>query len=183
MAQRPGEAVEYASASARLRAMYDAHAKPVYRLLLRLTFGDRQAAEDLLHETMSRADQKIDDVNLDIGTLRPWLIAMAQQIAVDTGLARRASPIDVRAVGASPIPARGRTIDGKLSSATIRQALMSLTPNHRNVIIEIYFRGRSASEVARLFGIHEGTVESWAYHALRALGTAIGPTSDVIVPS
>jgi hypothetical protein len=53
---------------------------------------------------------------------------MAQQIAVDTGPTRRASPIDVRAVGVAPIPARGRTIDGKLSSATTRLALTSLTP-------------------------------------------------------
>jgi RNA polymerase sigma-70 factor (ECF subfamily) len=42
----------------RMQHPYDAHARPLYRFLLRLTFGDRLAAEDLMQETLLRAWKK-----------------------------------------------------------------------------------------------------------------------------
>jgi RNA polymerase sigma-70 factor, ECF subfamily len=167
-------AVGHASAEVRLQALYDVHARPLYWYLLQLTFGDRQAAEDLLQETMLRAWQRIDGLNPDIGTLRPWLCTVARRIAIDAGRARQARPPEVGAVDLTLIPASGDTIDQMLSGETIRRALMRLSPEHRNVIIEIYFRGSSTSEVALAFGIPEGTVKSRAYNALRALRNAIG---------
>jgi Sigma-70 region 2 len=61
---------DIASAATRMQALYDVHAKAEYRLLLRLTFGERQAAEDLIQETMLRAWRKIDA--LDANTTPPF---------------------------------------------------------------------------------------------------------------
>ena len=161
--------VSCSSGEARMQALYDAHAKPLYRFLLQLTFGDRQAAEDLLQETLLRAWRKLDELNADIDTLRPWLITVARRIAIDAGRARQARPAEVGAFDITGVPASEDPIDRMLAAQTIRQALLRLTPEHRTVIIEIYYRGRSASEVAELLGIPEGTVKSRTYHALRSL--------------
>ena len=162
------------SAEERMRALYHAHAKPVYWFLLRLTLGDRQAAEDVLQETMLRAWQKIDALDVDVNKLRPWLMTVARRIVIDGGRARRIRPSEVFAIDMTAMPDRDDTIEHLLASETIQRALLSHSPQHRIVITEMYLRSRSAGEVARLLGIPEGTVKSRAYYALRALRTALG---------
>jgi RNA polymerase sigma-70 factor (ECF subfamily) len=51
----------------------------------------------------------------------------------------------------------------------VRDALMALRPEHRTVVIEIFYRGRTAQEVATALGIPLGTVKSRTHYALRAL--------------
>jgi RNA polymerase sigma-70 factor (ECF subfamily) len=48
-------------------------------------------------------------------------------------------------------------------------ALDNLSPEHREVLVEIYYRGRTVSEAAQVLGIAAGTVKSRSYYALRAL--------------
>ena len=158
----------------RMRELYHEHAKPLYRFLLRLTFGERQAAEDLLQETLLRAWRKLDDLNADISTLRPWLFTVARRIAIDASRAKLARPREIGAVDMSIMPATDDAIERLLTGETIRKALLLLSPDHRRVIVEIYYRGRSASEVAAMLGVPEGTVKSRTYNALRFLRGVIG---------
>jgi RNA polymerase sigma-70 factor, ECF subfamily len=51
----------------------------------------------------------------------------------------------------------------------IAEALASLCPQHRQVIIEIYYRGCSVDETATTLGIPAGTVRSRMFYALKAL--------------
>ncbi|MFI2650810.1 sigma-70 family RNA polymerase sigma factor [Micromonospora fulviviridis] len=162
------------TAEERMQALYDAHAKPVYSFLLRLTFGERQAAEDLLQETMMRAWRKIDALNADIAALRPWLLTVARRVAIDAGRAKRARPEEVGLVDMTLLSSGDDAIERMLAVQTIKRAMARLTPEHRNVIIEIYCRERSAAEAAVVLGIPEGTVKSRTYHALRYLRAAMG---------
>lgn len=165
---------EQPTAAARMRALYDAHAKPLYHFLLSLTFGERQAAEDLLQETMLRAWRKIEDLNANVDTLRPWLVTVARRIAIDAARARQARPAEVRVVDMATLPAADDAIERLVAAQAIKKALTRLSPEHRGVIVEIYYRGRSAAETAALLGIPEGTVKSRMYHALRSLRAAMG---------
>jgi RNA polymerase sigma-70 factor (ECF subfamily) len=160
-----------------MQALYDAHAKAVYRFLLRLTFGESQSAEDLTQETMLRAWRKIDDLNANIDALRPWLLTVARRVAIDAGRAKQARPTEVGAVDMAVLPANDDAIDQMLGAQTIRRALAQLTPEHRNVIIEVYYRGRPAAEAGEILGIPTGTVKSRTYHALRLLRAALGSRS------
>jgi RNA polymerase sigma-70 factor (ECF subfamily) len=168
---------ERSSAHERMQAMYDAHAKALYRYLLRLTFGERQAAEDLLQETFLRAWRHLDDLNADVNTLRPWLFTVARRISIDSSRARLARPSESSALDVAAMPASDDAIEGLLAAQTIRQALSSLSADHRSVIVEIYFNGRSARETAEVLGIPEGTVKSRTYHALRRLRKFIAPNA------
>ncbi len=47
----------------------------------------------------------------------------------------------------------------------VEEAIRHLTPGHRAVLVETYFRGRTSKEVAGMLGIAEGTVRSRLYHA------------------
>ena len=60
-----------------------------------------------------------------------------------------------------------------LSLQIIRQAMAGLSPEHREVIFEVYFGGRSCADTAALLNIPEGTVKSRTFLALRALRAAM----------
>jgi RNA polymerase sigma-70 factor, ECF subfamily len=56
-----------------------------------------------------------------------------------------------------------------MTAMDVRAALAQLTPEHRQVIVEVYYLGRSVAEVAELLDIPEGTVKSRTYYGLRHL--------------
>jgi RNA polymerase sigma-70 factor (ECF subfamily) len=49
------------------------------------------------------------------------------------------------------------------------EALEGLSPQHREVIREIYFADRSVAQASADLGVPEGTIKSRCYYALRAL--------------
>jgi RNA polymerase sigma-70 factor (ECF subfamily) len=53
------------------------------------------------------------------------------------------------------------------------EALATLSADHRRVLVETYFRGRSVAEAAVALGVPPGTVKSRTYYALRALRAAL----------
>jgi RNA polymerase sigma-70 factor (ECF subfamily) len=52
-------------------------------------------------------------------------------------------------------------------------ALRTLSPEHRAVLLECYFRGSSVAEAATALGVPPGTVKSRTHYALRALRLAV----------
>ena len=70
-------------------------------------------------------------------------------------------------------PATIDDIDAALTAWTVRQALASLTPEHRAVLGQVYYGGRSIAEAAAELGIPESTVKARTYYALRALKLAL----------
>ena len=63
--------------------------------------------------------------------------------------------------------------DRTLESWAVADALASLRPDHRRVIIETYYRGCSVAEAAATLGIPPGTVKSRTFYALKALKLAL----------
>ena len=70
-------------------------------------------------------------------------------------------------------------IDLLLNARAVRDALASLSPEHRGVLVELYYRARSPAEIATELGIPEGTVKSRTYYALRRLRAALEGTGVV----
>jgi RNA polymerase sigma-70 factor (ECF subfamily) len=60
-----------------------------------------------------------------------------------------------------------------LESWTFAEALADLSADHRAVLVETYYHGRSVAEAAAALGVPPGTVKSRSYYALRALKLAL----------
>ena len=60
-----------------------------------------------------------------------------------------------------------------LQSWIVADAMSRLSPDHRLVLVECYYRGRSVAETAQRLDIPEGTVKSRTHYALRALRLAL----------
>ena len=63
--------------------------------------------------------------------------------------------------------------DDLLLSWIVADAVMKLSPEHRAVLLECYYRGASVAEAARRLDIPTGTVKSRSHYALRALALAL----------
>ncbi len=60
-----------------------------------------------------------------------------------------------------------------LESWAVAEALASLRPDHREVLVETYYRGYSVAEAAATLGIPVETVKSRTFYALKALKLAL----------
>ena len=76
---------------------------------------------------------------------------------------RRTEPLEVDvAVGDDDV-------ERALTGWQVEEAVRRLRPEHRQVLVETYYRGRSGREVAAELGVPEGTVRSRLFYALRSL--------------
>src|ERR1039457_5661731 len=137
------------SDEALVRTLYAEHAGPLLRYALHLTSGDRQRAEDIVQETL----------------LRAWLHP-------DAIAERPARPHEVGETALELVPVPDE-VDRALESWAVADALKALRPEHRGVLLETYYRGRSVAEAAVALGIPAGTVKSRTFYALRALKLAL----------
>ncbi len=159
-----------------LRALSDEHSAPLLAYALRLTDGDLQWAEDVVQETMLRAWRHPEALSPETGSTRGWLLTVSRNLVRDQQRSRRSRPTEVgeatvdleRLTGDQEDP-----IDRAVRAWTVAEAVRSLRPEHRAVLLETYYRGRSVAEAAAELGIPPGTVKSRTFYALKALRLAL----------
>lgn len=167
----------------RMRALCAAHSGPLLGYLMRLTGGDKQAAEDLMQETFTRAWRNLEQLVPDEAMLRSWLFTVARRVAIDGMRARRARPAEFGLVDLGGYPSARDDIDRMLTSQLVRQAIEALSDDHQRVLIEVYFRGRTAAEAATSLGVPIGTIKSRTYYALRELRVLLESSRSVLASS
>lgn len=150
-----------------MKALHDEHAAALWSYCVRLVSGDRARAQDVVQETLIRAWRHPAVLDQSERSARAWLFTVARRLVIDDWRSRRAHP----EILTDTIP-EARTDDGTdrlLQSWVVADALHQLSDDHRQVIVECFYRGRSVAEAARQLGIPEGTVKSRTHYALRAL--------------
>lgn len=156
-----------------LARLHSEHGKALYGFLLGLTFGDRHRAEDLLQETLVRAWKHPEALESGHASMRPWLYTVARRLAIDARRARQVRPPEVGPDALKHAPAADDRTEQAVAALDVREALRLLSPEHRAVLVQIYFRGASVCEAAEALGVPAGTVKSRTYYALRALRAAM----------
>jgi RNA polymerase sigma-70 factor (ECF subfamily) len=139
---------------------------------MRLTDGDRSRAEDIVQETLLRAWRNLERLDENTGPVRPWLFTVAQHLAIDAHRARRSRPPEAGEAVLETLPGLDG-IESTLDRIIVTDALQALSTEHRAVIVETYYRGRTVAEAAVVLGVPPGTVKSRCYYALRALKLAL----------
>ena len=126
-----------------------------------------ELGDDAVQETFARAWRSRRSFDPDKGSLRTWLYSIERRVIID--LMQHQSRI---AADLLDDASAGTSMDGleeAIVSWQVGDALKRLHPDHRRVVQELYFNGRSGPEVASLLEIPEGTVRSRAFYALKSL--------------
>lgn len=160
-----------------VHAVYQEHGRALLAYATRLT-GDRAAAEDVVQETVVRAWRHPEVLTNGRGSTRGWLLTVARNIVTDRARARSARPREV-AEAPGAVVAAGDHADQVVASVTVLRAMDTLSDDHRGVLEELYFHGRSLAEAASALGIPTGTVKSRSYYALRALREELADAEEV----
>ncbi len=154
-----------------LRALHDEHGGALWSFVLGLTNGDRARAQDVVQETFLRAWRTPAVLERTAQSPRAWLFTVAKRIVIDewrTARSRHERVTDD--VPERPVPdATEQAVDRHVVLAALR----TLSPEHRAVLHETYFRGSSVREAAEALGVAPGTVKSRTHYALRALRLAL----------
>jgi RNA polymerase sigma-70 factor (ECF subfamily) len=162
----PSHAHDVGSGEA-LRRLYRDHAPALLRYARWFT-DDPAAAEDAVQETFLRAWRHLPRLLADGRPLRPWLRQVLRHVLIDVDRATRACPETLH----DSLPVE-REVDGGyeclLDRSLLDRVLRDLSPAHREVLVETYYRDAPAERVAARLGIPVGTVRSRLYYALRAV--------------
>ncbi|MBT2443823.1 sigma-70 family RNA polymerase sigma factor [Streptomyces sp. ISL-36] len=149
------------------------HGPALLGFLLGLTYGDQQRAEDLVQETLVRAWLHPEAFDGPYASMRPWLFTVARRLAIDARRSRLARPTEIGdgALAATADPADAT--ESAVAALDVRAAVRELSPEHRAVLVRLYFHGLTVNEAAADLGIPAGTVKSRSHYALRQLGRCL----------
>ena len=155
-----------------MQQLHAEHAAVLWRFSLHLVGNDRSRADDVVQETLLRAWRHRAVLESPPAAVRSWLFTVARNIVIDEWRSRRSRQETPVAELPDTVPEVDPS-DQLLLSWVVGEALSQLSPDHRAVLLECYYRGRSVAETARLLAIPEGTVKSRTHYALRALKLAL----------
>ena len=183
-----------------LASIYDRHAGDVHALAARTT-GDASLAGDIVQESFLALWDRAELFDPTRGSLRGWLLAIARNRAIDhlrhASRHDRALPFStfatadkdggsladwltdsgaIVAMGA-PDPGPESAVVGLETRAIVADAIASLAPVERSVILLAYGGHLSQVEIATRLGWPLGTVKTRTRRALRHLREQLGSAS------
>ncbi|WP_374771896.1 RNA polymerase sigma factor [Streptomyces sp. NBC_01310] len=145
--------------------LYDSHARAVYNHAFRLA-PDWAAAEDVMAETFMQAWRLRQRIDPEGGSLRPWLLGVATNVARGhyRGNRRYRAAARAAAEAETALPDHAEEVAGRLDDrrriAAALRALSALRRPEREVLTLCLWEGLEYTAAAEALGIAVGTVRS-----------------------
>src|SRR5690606_17935550 len=114
--------------------------------------SDPQRAEDVVQETFLRVWRGIDGLDTDRGSPRSYLFTVARNVLTDRWRGEQRRPTLVSDEAALEREPATEDVDQALEDWLIMEALTRLSYDHRRVVEEMYFHGRTVAEAAKVLG-------------------------------
>ena len=163
-----------------LEALYDRYAGAIYSLSMYM-LKQPEAAEEVTQDVFLNVWRRASSYNSERGKLTSWLFSIAHHRAIDELRRRRRDYENVQhGVDLSNRPTEGG--DDPLTYTSLefervklKDALSTLRPEQREVVLLAYFGGFTHSEIAAKLDQPLGTVKTRMRLALKKLREVLGP--------
>ncbi len=147
---------------------------PKIRAFMALKTKDRQAAEELMQETMMAVWSKSAQFDPARGTVSAWVFTVARNIRIDAY--RRKQPMfdpQDPAFVADDIPPADSEFEQAQEADLLRRALSTLPSEQQDVLKKAFFEDIPHSAIAQQMNLPLGTVKSRIRLAFAKLRTAL----------
>jgi RNA polymerase sigma-70 factor, ECF subfamily len=139
--------------------------------------GDRDAAEDVVQETLARMWERRGGVEVGI-SLRAYLYGAVRNRALNTlahdAMRVRSAPTLQADLTRLAEREEAESDPDHAATSALRAALATLTERRRVAIQLRYEEGLTYPEIAAVMRISTGSAEQLVFHAIRALRAALG---------
>ncbi|HEY1546041.1 MAG TPA: sigma-70 family RNA polymerase sigma factor [Xanthobacteraceae bacterium] len=152
-----------------MQVLFARHHVRVYRFVLRLV-GNPTTAEDLISEVFLDVWRQADRFE-GRSAVSTWLLAIARFKALSALRKKPDEELDEEAAEAIEDTSDNPevSLEKKDKSAVLRECLVKLSPEHREIIDLVYYHEKSVEEVAEIVGIPENTVKTRMFYARKKL--------------
>lgn len=175
---------------AALRELIGRYQGELLRFLYRL-LGDQAAAEDVFQETFLQLHLSSESFD-PARRLRPWLFTIAankgrdflrkrgrrRESALSAPLGADGSSGELVDLLEIDVPQPGEGVEAEELSQRVQQAIETLSPALREILLLAYFQRLSYVQISEELGIPLGTVKSRLHAAVAAFGRAWKQSSD-----
>jgi RNA polymerase sigma-70 factor (ECF subfamily) len=165
------EAVAAGDAKA-FRTLYDKSVPVLFGICVRL-MRDRDMAQDVLQEAMTRIWHKAHLFDASKGNAMAWMAVVTRNCALSRIAA--APPPFVSLDEAGVLAAvEAQSSGDPVTAAGVRQCLKKLSEKYRKCVTLIYLHGLSYEELATQMDAPLGSVKSWVHRAIGQLAQCMG---------
>jgi RNA polymerase sigma-70 factor (ECF subfamily) len=142
--------------------LYDRHARAAYSLAYRM-MGEKQAAEDLVQDTLLKVWRGAGSYRTERGSVRTWILSIVHNRGIDqlrSLASRRRTQDKVEASAPTSQPSEAFAEAWRNTRREqVRKALGTLPPEQLKILELAYFSGYTHAEIAGLLGLPLGTVK------------------------
>ena len=128
----------------------------------------RDLAEDVLQEAYIRVWRSAARFDPARGTAITWMATIVRNLAIDVKRSPAAAATDDTAL--MVIPFNGRSaldqVEASDDERRLRDALKTLDPMRRKLVIAAYIQGQSREQLAQRFGAPVNTIKTWLRRAV-----------------
>lgn len=149
-----------------LEELYDRYVRLVYSYAYKAT-NSEQASKDIVQQVFERIWTSAGLYDAEKGQFVNWLITITKRIAIDTLRKpdRREVPTQL---SEEDLPDEG--FDELLTNReAVREAFARLSDKQRQLLEQMYWKGRTLREIADEFGEPIGTLKSRLHEALKSM--------------
>ncbi|MEP7091385.1 MAG: sigma-70 family RNA polymerase sigma factor, partial [Nocardioidaceae bacterium] len=161
--------------------IYDLTAARIYGRALRV-LRDAHQAEEATQEVFAQVWQTAGRFDPDRGSALAWLMTITHRRAVDrvrhSEAWRRRDALDAERSRKTPYDETSAAAHASLDAASVREALVVLSPIQRQALELTYFDGCSYREVSVLLQIPVSTAKTRVRDALIRLRTTMAPVAE-----
>ncbi len=156
-----------------MHALFARRRTLVYRWLYRLV-GNETVAEDLLSDVFFDVWQQAGRFE-GRSAVTTWLLSIARFKALSARRRRTHAPLDetIENTVADSADDPEIALQKKSRSELLRQAVMKLSPDHREIIDLVYYHEQSVDDCALILGIPAATVKTRMFYARKKLAELV----------